>query len=30
MGAADVYPFVLTAEVQRKLGFVDRCVRAAG
>jgi hypothetical protein len=29
MGAADVYPFVLTAEVQRKLAFVDRCVRAA-
>jgi hypothetical protein len=28
MGAADVYPFVLTAEVQRKLAFVDRCVRA--
>jgi hypothetical protein len=30
MGAADVYPFVLTPEVQRKLAFVDRCVRAAG
>ena len=30
MGAADVYPFVLTAEVQRKLAFVDRRVRAAG
>jgi hypothetical protein len=29
-GAADIYPFVLTAEVQRKLGFVDRCVRAGG
>jgi hypothetical protein len=29
MGAADVYPFVLTSEVQRKLAFVDRCVRAA-
>jgi hypothetical protein len=29
MGAADVYPFVLTAEVQRKLAFVDRCVQAA-
>lgn len=29
MGAADVYPFVLTAEIQRKLAFVDRCVRAA-
>jgi hypothetical protein len=29
MGAADVYPFVLTPEVQRKLAFVDRCVRAA-
>ncbi|MEA2193739.1 MAG: hypothetical protein QOG42_173 [Solirubrobacteraceae bacterium] len=27
MGAADIYPFVLTAEVQRKLAFVDRCVR---
>jgi hypothetical protein len=27
MGAADVYPFVLTPEVQRKLAFVDRCVR---
>ena len=24
-----MYPFVLTAEVQRKLAFVDRCVRAA-
>ena len=30
MGAADVYPFVLTAEVQRKLAFVDHLVRAAG
>jgi hypothetical protein len=30
MGAADLYPFVLTREVQRKLAFVDRCVRAAG
>jgi hypothetical protein len=29
MGAADVYPFVLTAEVQRKLAFIDRCLRAA-
>jgi hypothetical protein len=29
MGAADVYPFVLVPEVQRKLAFVDRCVRAA-
>ena len=29
MGAADVYPFVITAEIQRKLAFVDRCVRAA-
>lgn len=28
MGAADAYPFVLTAEVQRKLAFVDRRVRA--
>ena len=28
MGAADVYPFVLTARVQRKLEFVDRCVQA--
>ena len=30
MGAADVYPFVLTTEVQRKLAFVDRCMRSAG
>jgi hypothetical protein len=29
MGAADVYPFVLAPDVQRKLAFVDRCVRAA-
>lgn len=29
MGAADLYPFVLTAEVQRKLAFIDRCVRVA-
>ncbi len=29
MGAADVYPFVITAEIQRKLALVDRCVRAA-
>jgi len=28
MGAADVYPFVLTPAVQAKLAFVDRCVRA--
>ncbi len=28
MGAPDIYPFVLTAAVQRKLAFVDRCVRA--
>jgi hypothetical protein len=28
MGAADIYPFVLTAEVQRKLAFVDRRVQA--
>jgi hypothetical protein len=30
MCAADLYPFVLKAEVQRKVGFVDRCVPAAG
>lgn len=30
MGSADIYPFVLTPAVQRKLAFVDRCVRAAG
>ncbi len=28
MGAADVYAFALTPEVQRKLAFVDRRVRA--
>ena len=29
MGAADVYPFLITAEIQRKLAFVDRCVQGA-
>jgi hypothetical protein len=27
MGAADVYPFVLTPDVQRKLAFIDRRVQ---
>lgn len=29
MGAQDLYPFVLPAAVQRKLAFIDGCVRAA-
>jgi hypothetical protein len=30
MGAADLYPFVLTPAVQEKLAFIDGCVRGAG
>lgn len=29
MGAEDLYPFVLPTEVQRKLAFIDSCIRAA-
>ncbi len=28
MGARDLYPFVLTADIEAKLAFIDELVRA--
>jgi hypothetical protein len=30
MGAPDLYPFVLTADIEAKLAFIDELVRSQG